>query len=108
MQEHLKSNSFTRAIKQDSISSGHYWNFFDNCSDDMKVKYLKNNKLPEKSKSNSEFKIQQIDIFDDKKIINTYYSKTDIIQKFQMSYTTLNKALTENKVAHGHKWKLVV
>jgi len=104
----LKSNSFTRAIKQGSISSGHYWNFFDSCSDEMKVKYLKNNKLPEKSKPNSKFEIHQIDMFDEKKIINTYYSKTDIIQKFQMSHTTLNKALKENKVVHGHKWKLVI
>jgi prophage antirepressor-like protein len=104
----LKSRSFTRAIQQNSISSGHYWNFFDNCSDEMKLKYLKHNKLPEKNKPNSEYHIHQIDMFNDEKIINTYYSKTDIVQKFQMSHNTLNKALKENKVVHGHKWKLIM
>ena len=33
----LKSRSFTRAIKQNSISSGHYWNYFDDCDDEMKI-----------------------------------------------------------------------
>jgi hypothetical protein len=42
----MKSNSFTRAIQEDSISSGHYWNFFDKCSNTMKEEYLSHSTLP--------------------------------------------------------------
>ena len=36
----LKSNSFTRAIKNGSISSGHYWKYFQDCSEEMKTEFL--------------------------------------------------------------------
>ena len=101
----LKSRSFTRAIKQNSISSGHYWNYFDDCDDEMKIEYLKNNKLPEKNKPTSNYIINQINP-DNNEIMNTFYCKTDIIQKFQMSYASLDKALKENKITHGYIWKL--
>ena len=101
----LKTRSFTRAIKQNSISSGHYWNFFDDCSEQMKIEYLKNNKLPEKNKPVSNYIINQINP-DNNEIINTFYCKTDIIQKFQMSYVSLDKALKENKITHGYFWKI--
>ena len=102
----LKSRSFTRAIHENSISSGHYWKFFDDCEDKMKVEYLKHNKLPEKSTSKTSISIMQINPFDNS-VVNTFYSKTDIIKQFQMSYFTLNKALQENKAVHGYHWKLV-
>ena len=101
----LKTRSFTRAIKQNSISSGHYWNFFDDCSEQMKIEYLKNNKLPEKNKPVSNYIINQINP-DNNEIMNTFYCKTDIIQKFQMSYASLDKALKENKITHGYLWKI--
>ena len=58
----LKTRSFTRAIKQNSISSGHYWNFFDDCSEQMKIEYLKNNNLPENNKPVSNYIINQINL----------------------------------------------
>ena len=100
----LKSRSFTRAIQQKSISSGHYWNYFDDCSDTMKIEYLKHNKLPEKTITKGSLSIQQINPYDNS-IINTFHSKTDVIKKFQMSYFTLDKALKENKIIHGYFWK---
>ena len=72
----------------------------------MKVEYLKHNKLPEKSISKTSISIMQINPFDNS-VVNTFYSKTDIIKQFQMSYFTLNKALQENKAVHGYHWKLV-
>ena len=102
----LKSRSFTRSIQQNSISSGHYWNYFDDCSDTMKIEYLKHNKLPEKTTTKGSLSIQQINPYDNS-IINTFNSKTDVIKQFQMSYFTLGKALKENTISHGYFWKLI-
>lgn len=48
----MKSRSFTRAIQQESLSSGHYWKFWEDCSEEMKTEFLKHNSLPKKYKIN--------------------------------------------------------
>jgi prophage antirepressor-like protein len=100
----MKSNSFTRAIQQQSISSGHYWNFWDNCSEDMKSEYLKNNKLPEKYIANTGKKVQQIDP-KTKTVIKIYNSNRDIVKNFQMSTLTLQKCLKSGEIYNGYIWK---
>ena len=47
----MKSNSFTRAIQQESLSSGHYLKFWEDCSEEMRTEFLKHNNLPEKYKT---------------------------------------------------------
>ena len=100
----MKSNSFTRAIQQQSISSGHYWNFFDNCSEEMKSEYLKNNKLPEKYVANIGKKVEQIDPKTNT-VIKIYNSNRDIIKNFQMSTLTLQKCLKSGEIYNGYIWK---
>jgi len=102
----LKSRSFTRAIQQNSISSGHYWNFFDDCKDEMKVEYLKNNKMPEKIKPKTTTIIHQINP-DNNEVVQKFYSKSDIVAKFQMSFLSLKNAIENKKVVHGHLWKVI-
>ena len=103
----MKCNSFTRAIQQQHISSGHYWNFFDDCSNEMKTEYLKNNTLPEKLLSPIGVKIQKIDPIT-KNVIAVYNTKRDIVKKYQISHAKLNQ-LISNKLAdeiyNGFIWK---
>jgi prophage antirepressor-like protein len=103
----MKCNSFTRAIQQQHVSSGHYWNFFDNCSTEMKDEYLKTNTLPEKLANASGIKIQRIDPIT-KNVLSTYNSKRDIVKKYQISYIKLNSLVNNNsdEVYHGFIWKL--
>jgi prophage antirepressor-like protein len=103
----MKCNSFTRAIQQQHISSGHYWNFFDNCSKEMQEEYLKTNKLPEKYVTNSGIKIQKIDPIT-KTVISTYNSKRDIVRKYQISYAKLNNLINNNleEIYCGFIWKM--
>ena len=106
----MKCNSFTRAIQQQHISSGHYWNFFDECSDEMKAEYLKNNTLPEKILSPIGVKIQKIDP-NTKNVISIYNTKRDIVKKYQISYAKLNKLISNNaleEVYNGFIWRSVV
>jgi len=100
----IKSRSFTRAIHQQSISSGHYWNYFDNCSEEMKTEYLKNNKLPEKYFTNTGKKVEQIDPKTNN-VLKVYNSNRDIVKNFQMSALTLQKCLKSGEIYNGYIWK---
>jgi len=99
-------STISRAIKQSSISSGHYWNFFDNCSQEMKDEFLSNNSLPDRFiKKNSKYVIQ-IDPITNKEI-QQFASITDVTLKFQMSHTTLKKVSISNEIHKGYKWKII-
>jgi prophage antirepressor-like protein len=105
----MKCNSFTRAIQQQHISSGHYWNFFDDCSNEMKTEYLKNNELPEKLLSPIGVKIQKIDPIT-KNVIAVYNTKRDIVKKYQISHAKLNQLIKNNssdEIYNGFIWKSV-
>jgi prophage antirepressor-like protein len=103
----MKCNSFTRAIQQQHISSGHYWNFFDDCSQEMKTEYLKNNVLPEKLLSAIGVKIQKIDPIT-KNVIAVYNTKRDIVKKYQISHAKLNQLISNksaDEIYNGFIWK---
>ena len=102
----MKSNSFTRAIQQQSISSGHYWNYFDKCSEEMKNEYLSHSKLPKKYIPNSGKKVQKIDP-QSQKIIETYNSNRDVIKKYQISNLTLKKISETGEIYKNFIWKIV-
>ena len=102
----LKSRSFTRAIQQNSISSGHYWNFFDDCKEGMKVDFLRNFKMPEKIKPKNNTIIQQINPYDNV-IIQEFNSKSEIVNKFQVSFLSLRKSLNNDSILHCYKWKVI-
>lgn len=99
-------STISRAIKQSSISSGHYWNFFDKCSQEMKDEFLSNNSLPDRFiKKNSKYVIQ-IDPITNKEI-KIFKSITDVTLEFQLSHTTLKKVSHSNEIHKGYKWKIV-
>ena len=104
----MKCNGFTRAIQKQHISSGHYWNFFDDCSNAMKAEYLDNNALPEKLLSTSGIKIQKIDPIT-KNVIAVYNTKREIVKKYQISYIKLNSLINNatEEVYNGFIWKSV-
>lgn len=102
----MKSNSFTRAIQEDSVSSGHYWNFFDKCSNTMKEEYLSHSILPEKYVPNSGKQVQQVDPKTNR-VIQTYRSNREICKLFQMSVTKLKDVVKNNEIHKGFKWVLV-
>ncbi len=102
----LKSNSFTRAIKEQSISSGHYWNYFDDCSTEMQNEYLSHSILPEKYTNNCGKQVHQIDVKTNK-VLNTYGSNREICKLFQMSSTKLKDVIKTGEIHQGFKWKSV-
>jgi len=101
----MKSKSFTRAIQNNSISSGHYWKFFDDCSEEMKKNFLLTSKLPEKYVSKISKHVEQIDPKTNL-VIATYSTNREVCKKFQMSVLSLKKASDTQNIHHGYKWKI--
>lgn len=101
----MKCNSFHRAIQNGSISSGHYWKYFDDCSKEMQSEYLKNNVLPEKYVSKVSKKVEQI-CPKTKQILKTYDSNRDVIKLFKMSVTSLKKYSESGEIHNGYIWKI--
>jgi prophage antirepressor-like protein len=102
----MKCNSFHRAINNGTISSGHYWNYFENCSKEMQEEYLKNNKLPEKYVSTCCKKVQQICPLT-KNILKTYDSNREVVKNFKMSVSSLKKYSDSGEIHNGYIWKIV-
>jgi prophage antirepressor-like protein len=101
----MKCNSFNRAINQGSISSGHYWNYFDKCSDEMKTDFLSHSQLPEKYVSSSGKRVQQIDPKTGH-ILKTYATNREVSKLFQIGIITLKRVMEAGEIAKGYKWKL--
>jgi prophage antirepressor-like protein/DNA-binding transcriptional MerR regulator len=100
----MKCNGFTRAIQNQSISSGHYWNYFDECPKEWQEEYLKTNKLPEKHIYPTGKIIQKIDPIS-KNVLETLNSRRDVVRKYQMSYNNLASLVNTDKIYNGFLWK---
>lgn len=99
-------STISRAIKQSSISSGHYWKLFNDCSVEMRNFYLSKNKLPEKFTRTSSISVLQVDPITNKEIMK-YNTITDVLLKYQMSRVTLKKCSDNNEIYKCYKWKIV-
>ena len=102
----MKSRSFTRAIQQESLSSGHYWKFWEDCSEEMRTEFLKHNNLPEKYKTAAGKKVVQIDPLTNKEL-KIYNSQREVVKLFQMSSLTLKTASEKESICNGYKWKII-
>jgi hypothetical protein len=101
----MKCNGFTRAIKSESISSGHYWKYYKDCSEEMKNEYLSRDTLPEKSISKGGKSVDQIDPRT-RNVIKTYGSNREVAKDFQMSIMSLKKASASGEIKNGYIWRI--
>jgi very-short-patch-repair endonuclease len=99
-------STISRAIKEERVSSGHYWNIFDRCSQEMRDEYLKTNVLPEYHVKANGITVIQINPMTNENM-KTYKSITEVLKNFQMSRITLNKVSDNNEIHNGFKWKIV-
>ncbi len=102
----MKCNSFTRAIQQQSVSSGHYWNFFEDCSQEWQDEYLATRKLPERFIHSTGKRVEQIDPKTNK-VLKVYNSNRDVIKLYQMSASKLRECLETGQIHNGYIWQKV-
>jgi len=98
--------SISNAIKRKSISSGHYFIMWDDCSEELKNKYLLSNNLPDKRVPISSIKIEQLHPISNE-ILKTYSSIEDIIKEFKISRQTLKSACEFEYITKGYKWRIL-
>ena len=99
-------STISRAIKKNSISSGHYWQLYRLCSPEMRDAYLQDHTLPEPHVKSNGTTVQQLHpITGD--IVQSYPSIMEVQKHFQMSRTTLYIASNQHTVHHGFKWNIM-
>ena len=104
---HLKSNNcIYKSIKNDTLCSGHYFYLWDKCNEEMKLKYLENNTLPQSDRRHNAIKVNQIHPITDE-VVKVFLSYTDIMHDFQVSLRKIKQVMNNNEIYKGYKWQLV-
>lgn len=98
------SASVSKAIKQGSQSSGHYFMMWNQCSQELKEHYLQQNILPDKRSAGQRVE-QRHPITEE--VITTYACIEDVVKKFKISRQTLKSACEYHIVSKGYKWSFV-
>lgn len=99
-------STISRAIKNGTKSCNRYWKMWKDCSKEMQEQYLKTNSLPEKFVSKNALKVIQIEP-KTKKEVGVFYSKTEVLKKYQMGMTKLNQVCRDEEIYKGFIWKIV-
>ena len=99
-------SAINKAVKNESVSSGHYFIRWNDLTDTLKSEYLENNDLPDPPKQVGSVSIQQLDK-NTKEVIMTYKSIADVIQKYQISRATLKKKIELQEEMKGYIWRYV-
>lgn len=88
--------SISLALKKGTLSAGHYWKRYDDCSDELKATYTK--PLPEKiRKANGAKKVQIINPLTNEPV-RIFETVTDVMKEFQMSRTKLNQVCSNKEI----------
>ncbi len=97
--------SLCNAIKNDTLSQGHYWNFYDDCNEELKNNFIESGGfVPEIQKPISRAKpIQQIHPYT-KEVLETFDTIKEIQLKFKMSRDSLKKAIQNQTPHNGFYW----
>ena len=103
----LKSiGSVCNAINRGTVCSGHMFCYYNDCSDELKDEYLANGgQLPTAYKATG-IRIQQIHPVTGLPVAE-FSSAADVVLKFQMSRTSLKKAINTQTIHNGWMWCLV-
>jgi hypothetical protein len=105
---HFKSlAAISKAIKNESLSSGHYWKRYHDCDETLKEEYEKHNTLPDKPPKVNGIRVQQISMNKDKGVIKEFTSISDVLKQFQMSRVSLKNANKNNTPHNGYYWRII-
>ena len=100
----LKSSaSINHSILNGNICSGHYFQYYDDCSEELKKNFLQfEKKLP--IKKTKGITIKQYN-YDNGELINEYPSLLDVQIKYQVSNKSLKNAIETGEVLKNFIWR---
>jgi hypothetical protein len=99
---HQSASSLDVPVKNFTISNGHYYMLYENCSDELKDNFIqKNNGEPILYKNG-------VGQYDDKmNLLEEFICKYDVIRKLHMSDRTLAKALDKDLMYNNRYYKSI-
>jgi prophage antirepressor-like protein len=102
---HFKSTGpICLAIKNGTISGGHYFKMWTSCSDQHKTEYLSRGTLPEKHVSGGQRILQLHPVT--RAVIKEYASITEVTQFFRFSRSALFNSIDNGFITKGYIWAL--
>ena len=100
----LKSSaSINHSILNGNICSGHYFQYYDECSQELKDKYLQSGKVLPIKKTKG-ITIKQYN-YDTGELVNEYPSLLDVQIKYQVSNKSLKNAIETGEVLKNFIWR---
>lgn len=98
------SASVSNAIRRGSISGGHYFMMWYDCTQELKDEYLKTNTLPQKRVAVNGVEIEQLHPITNE-VLKYYASCEDVVKEYKISRQTLKSAIDYNYIVKGYKWQ---
>jgi len=95
--------AISQAIKLNRLCSGHYFCYYDDCSEDLKSAYLQHSELPNEPARCNAVPVKQLHPIT-RALIKTYNSIADVQKEYQASRITLKKVIDESSVFKGFVW----
>lgn len=91
------------SIKRGRMCSGHYFCFYDDCSDEQKQRYLENNTLPQRKRRHNAISVKKLHP-ETLEVIEEFRSFSEISVKHQIMMSTLKQVIDNNTVYKGFRW----
>lgn len=92
-----------KAIRDKTVSSGHFFEYLEDCRQELQDDYLSRRALPDLPVAIGSVTIRKLDAHTGN-IVETYASIADVIKQCQVSRLSLKKAIGTNKVFKGFRW----
>ena len=96
--------AISKAIRDKTRSSGHYFEHWDDCSQELQAEYLARSDLPQPPLATGAVTIQQIDASTGE-CVKVFNSIADVIKQVQVSRMSLKKAIQDNTLLKGYRWR---
>jgi prophage antirepressor-like protein len=105
--KHSGLAAINKALHNGSISSGHYFSYWDDCSAALQNEYLSREELPKPPCPKGAINVYQLDPASGL-VIKTYNSVQQAQNTMQFSRLSLKKAIENDIILKGFKWRLSV
>ena len=103
----LKSGAaISRAIHQGSLSSGHYWAMWHDCSKEIQDEYLSHSQLPEKREKSTNKRVEKLHPIN-LQVLKFYNSVEDVFREYRISRANLYNAIKLGQIVKGFRWRFL-
>jgi hypothetical protein len=100
------SASVSKAMINGTVSSGHYFMLWKDCSPELQSQYLEHNDLPPKRVNGMKIQVLQLHPVTET-VVKIHSCIEDVLTEFKLSRRTLKIACEYNNISKGYRWKFV-